>query len=84
VVRQRGQAAGEKDRLGDLSNVALHARQFPQGLETAERGLADDPALPRIATNRAHALMYVGRREEALEAYLAYKGKALATTLDRR
>jgi hypothetical protein len=33
-----------KDQLGDLSNVALHARQFPQGLEAAERLLSHDPS----------------------------------------
>ena len=74
-------AAGEKDRLGDLSN-ALYARQFPQGLKAAERALADDPALLRIATNRAHALMYLGSAEEPREVFwpTRTRTRASATT----
>ncbi len=31
-----------------------------------------------FATNRAHALMFLGRAEEARAAYLEHKGKAIA------
>jgi len=65
-------------RLGQLSWFALFARRFDDALAVAERGLALDRAATWIETNRAHALMFLGRAEEAKALYLALKGTHVA------
>ena len=72
---EKAAAAGEKRALGSLSWFALFAREFAQALDAAERALADRPDFRVATTNRAHALMFLGRATEAREAYLAHKDK---------
>src|SRR5262249_15577432 len=64
--------------LGDLSWYALFARRFDDALAATEHALALAPALAPaatwIATNRAHALMFLERAEEAQALYMAHKG----------
>jgi predicted Zn-dependent protease len=59
--------------LGDLAWYAVLAGEFTQALDAADRGLKADPGLIWIATNRAHALMFLGKAAEARQVYLAHK-----------
>jgi tetratricopeptide (TPR) repeat protein len=60
--------------LGALSWYRLFAHDFKGALAASERagGLASDPV---YATNRAHALMFLGRAREAKWLYQMYKGQ---------
>ena len=60
--------------LGALSWYRLFAHDFKGALAASERagGLAPDPV---YATNRAHALMFLGRAREAKWLHQMYKGK---------
>jgi tetratricopeptide (TPR) repeat protein len=60
--------------LGILSWYALFARNYEDALAAAERALALDPAATWIAGNRAHALMFLERAEDARASYLAHRG----------
>jgi tetratricopeptide (TPR) repeat protein len=60
---------------GNVAWYLLFAREFEQALAASERGRALAPDKLWIATNRAHALMFLGRAEEARAAYLEQKGK---------
>jgi TPR repeat protein len=75
---EKAAAAGHIEALGDLAWHALLARQYADALDAAERGLKANSTLVWIATNRAHALMLLGRAAEAREVYLAYKDRQLA------
>jgi predicted Zn-dependent protease len=63
--------------LIELSWYALFARQYATALDAAERStkLKPDDLVPE--TNRAHALMLLGRITEAKTIYLAHKGEPL-------
>ena len=61
--------------LGNVSWYALHARKFEDALSATERALALAGDLLWIETNRAHALLFLGRLDEARTLYLAHKGK---------
>ncbi len=63
---------------GLISWYQLFAREFDEALKASERGLALAPGELWIASNRAHALMFLGRREQARAAYLENKGKVIA------
>ncbi len=65
-------------RLHLVAWQALFAREFGPALTAAERAHALLPAYLLIETNRAHALMFIGRGEEAQSLYLAYKGKRIS------
>jgi hypothetical protein len=64
--------------LGDVAWRALFAREYRKALTVAERAHALRPNDLSIETNRAHALMFLGRRKEARALYLAYKGKPVS------
>jgi hypothetical protein len=64
-----------------LSNVAwyaLLAREFPKALTVAERAHALFPDDLGIESNRAHALMFLGRGEESRALYLAHRGQRIS------
>jgi uncharacterized protein len=61
--------------LGSVAWYALFAREFTEALTAAKRAHALLPGNLEIETNRAHALMFVGREEEAKALYLAHKGE---------
>jgi TPR repeat protein len=54
---------------------ALLARNFTTALTVADRAHALFPSDLMVEINRAHALMFLGRGEEAKSLYLAHKGK---------
>src|SRR5262249_6438968 len=64
-----------------LNNAAWHAlfaREFRKALTAADRAHSLLPATRAIESNRAHALMFLGRGEDSKALYLAYKGKPLS------
>lgn len=75
-LKADGKAGGQTtSALVGLSWYALHAREFSRALAGAERGHALTPSDLVIETNRAHALMFLGRLDEARELYRAYVDK---------
>jgi tetratricopeptide (TPR) repeat protein len=61
------------DALASLSWFALFAHRYAEAITAAERAikLAPNDLVPE--TNRAHALMFLGRTDEARAIYLAHK-----------
>jgi predicted Zn-dependent protease len=63
--------------LGTVSWNALFARRFPRALSAAERAHSLAPDKLWIETNRAHALMFLNRTEEARALYLSHRDKPI-------
>jgi tetratricopeptide (TPR) repeat protein len=63
--------------LVDVAMYAIFAREFTKALIVADRAHELLPDDLTIETNRAHALMFLGRGEESKALYFAYKGKSL-------
>jgi hypothetical protein len=59
------------------------AREFPKALMVTDRAHALFPHSLEIESNRAHALMFMERREEARALYLAHKGKPVSVQGNR-
>jgi uncharacterized protein len=64
--------------LKGLAWRALFAREFTQALSAADRAHALLPDNLSIQTNRAHALMFLGRTEESEALYLAHKNQPMS------
>jgi len=80
VEKEEVASAGRPGRktaeaLGSLAWNALFARDYVEALAAAKRGFALAPHLLWIETNRAHALLFLGRSGEARELYLAHKDR---------
>ena len=80
----RSGAAGQETAqdLASLSWYALFARTPVEALDASQRALKLTPALWAIDSNRAHALLLLGRTEEARKLYLAHRGKRISTASD--
>ena len=77
-TEQQGKPAAETARaLGDVAWYALLTREFDKALFAADHAHALLPDDLTIETNRAHALMFLGREDEARALYLAHKGERL-------
>ena len=63
--------------LGEVAWYALFAGELTKALTVADRAHALLPDNLTIETNRAHALMFLGR-EESKTLYLAHKGKPVS------
>ena len=63
--------------LISVAMYALFAREFTKALTVADRAHALLPDNLLIETNRAHALMFLERSEDAQALYLAHKGKPM-------
>jgi len=63
------------DALGEVSWIALLARRPAKALAASARALALAPDHVWLATNYAHALLFLGRSESAKAIYLRYKGE---------
>jgi TPR repeat protein len=75
---QKGKAGSEAgSALGAFAYYLLFARQFDAALAATERALSLAPYRVWIATNQAHALMFLGRAEEARAAYRQHKGERI-------
>lgn len=66
--------AGE---LSDLSWAAVFARKFEEANSAAKRARELEPGLLTAEINRAHAVMFLGRTDEAKTVYLAHPGAKL-------
>jgi tetratricopeptide (TPR) repeat protein/CHAT domain-containing protein len=75
---------GEKtvDALAAVAWYALRARDFKQALVTSNRAHSLAPDNLHIETNRAHALLLLGRVREAQSIYLSHKGKPISLDSD--
>jgi uncharacterized caspase-like protein len=61
-----------------LSWYRLFNRDFKGALLASERAAAIEPGNIALATNRAHALMFLGRAKEARWFYLRFKGQRVS------
>jgi tetratricopeptide (TPR) repeat protein len=61
------------DAFGGISWRSALNREFPRALEAADRGIAITPKAVWMYTNRAHALMFLGRVDEARNLYRQYR-----------
>lgn len=64
-------------KIGTLAFRMVLARQFTDALETAEFASLARPDLTWIHSNRAHALMFLGRVGEASAIYLGHRGEKI-------
>jgi tetratricopeptide (TPR) repeat protein len=62
------------DRIGGLAYRFVLAGDFSNSLDAADQVVALAPDRLWLHGNRAHALMFVGRVEEARALYLAHRG----------
>jgi TPR repeat protein len=65
------------DALHEVAWRALFAREFMKALTAADRAHALLPDYLPIETNRAHALMFLGREGQSKALYFAYKGRPI-------
>jgi TPR repeat protein len=78
-VEAAGKPAEETAQaLISVAWYALFARDFAKALTAAERAHALRPDDLVIETNRAHALMFLGRAKDCKALYVAYKGKPMS------
>jgi tetratricopeptide (TPR) repeat protein len=77
-----------RQKMEELKNSAdlltdswrqLLARDFAGALATTERGLKADPNDLPLQTNRAHALLFLGRANEAEAVYRKYLGQKIGS-----
>jgi TPR repeat protein len=71
------------DALHEVAWHALFAREFMKALTAADRAHALLPDSLPIETNRAHALMFLGRAGESKALYFAYKGRPISGQSDK-
>ena len=76
--RERKPGKETANALTSVAWYALFAREYGKALTVADRAHALLPDDLAIETNRAHALMFLGRQEKAKALYLAYKGKRVS------
>jgi len=69
--------------LRGVAWLALFTREFTRALNVADRAHALLPNDLAVETNRAHALMFLGRGEESKALYLVHKGKSLPELNDQ-
>ena len=67
--------AATASELLALSWYRLFARDFRDALAASDRAIAIEPDRIVYATNKAHALMFLGRPRQARALYLRYKGQ---------
>jgi tetratricopeptide (TPR) repeat protein len=75
---KNGKAGAETaNALGGVAWYELFARQFEAALAASERARSLAPDKVWLASNRAHALMFLGQAEEARAVYLQHKGEGV-------
>ncbi len=76
----KGQKAGPAtaNELLALSWYRLFAHAFEGAQAASERAMAIAPNTPAYATNKAHALMFLGQAQAARAFYTRYKGRRVA------
>jgi tetratricopeptide (TPR) repeat protein len=63
------------DRIGGLARMFVLARNFRTAFEATDLVISLTPTKIWFHTNRAHALMFLGRVDEARAVYLRYRGE---------
>jgi len=63
------------NRIGNLADQFVLAQNFAQALEASDLVIAVAPDLKWLHMNRAHALMFLNRVDEARTIYLRYRGE---------
>jgi tetratricopeptide (TPR) repeat protein len=63
------------EEVGGLSYSFLPARDFAQALAASDLAISLAPNMTWVYSNRAHALMFLGRVEEARSVYLKHRGE---------
>ncbi len=74
-VRWQGNFQHSVRLLGVLANGYIDARKFAEAQSTAEEAIQLSPGQIWINAERAHALMFLGRADEARAIYLQYRGQ---------
>jgi tetratricopeptide (TPR) repeat protein len=64
--------------IGSLAFNLVLAGEFTAALEAIDRAISLTPDQVWLYSNRAHALMFLGGRDEARMLYLKYRGQTLA------
>ena len=64
--------------LGNVAWNALFAKQPERALAAADRAILLSPGTLWMETNRAHALLFLGRTEEAIAACIEHKGETIS------
>ena len=64
--------------LNNLGWIALFNRNFEVALESAEEAISAQPDKLLYRPNKAHALMFLGRDQDARAGYLKHAGKQIA------
>ena len=62
-------------QIGALSYSFVLAREYAHGLEAAEQAISLAPDMIWLHSNRAHALMFLDRTDEARALYIKYRGQ---------
>jgi tetratricopeptide (TPR) repeat protein len=62
-------------KVGSIAFDFILARDFGKALDAAEQAVSRTPDQIWINVNRAHALMFLGRLDEARALYLRYRGE---------
>ena len=62
-------------KIGGLAYNFVLARDFTTALAAADQAISVAPDKIWLYTNRAHALMFLGRVDEARALYLKYRGQ---------
>jgi tetratricopeptide (TPR) repeat protein len=81
AATDRGNAEWQNDlrissgRIGSVAFEFNLAREFTAALEAADQAISLAPDKIWLYTNRAHALMFLGRTEDARALYLRYRGE---------
>jgi hypothetical protein len=76
IETDRGRAGPlTAEALGGVAWFALFAKEPQKALTASEQAMALAPDKVWLGTNRAHALLFLGRTEEAMAAYTRHKGE---------
>jgi hypothetical protein len=62
-------------RIGEIAYRLILARNFARALEGSDRAIAAGADQIWLYTSRAHALMFLGRVDDARTVYLQYRGE---------
>ena len=85
AVRFPGDAEVKKDLLSDARSLGglayrdLLAKDFAAALDASNTAISVAPDLVWLRSNQAHALMFLGRADEARAVYLGHRGNAVVS-----
>src|SRR5262249_42904760 len=78
-IKREGKPGEETAQaLNEMSWYALFAREFAKALTASDRAHALLPDDLEIETNRAHALMFLGRGKQSKALYITHKGEPVS------